>query len=84
MKFSLLTRASQILVDKIKATTYKLQDCRLYSEKEWHPYGFLGIYAVCDGNVVACISQDIFSAEIEDIKEAEKFIMSRINKLYDN
>lgn len=87
MRFNLLTRASQILADKVKATSYNLKDCKIYSEKEWQPYGFIGICVVQDGNFVAAISQDLYSAEAmgdENIREAEKFIINKVNKLYDS
>jgi hypothetical protein len=72
-------------VDKVKISNSKLSDCKIYSEQQWHPYGFIAIVVVNDGNVVGTISQCMYGAECQDsVKEAERYMINKLNKLYDS
>jgi hypothetical protein len=85
MRFSLLTRASQILVDNLVKQNCKLEDCKLRTLETMRPYGYIVFYAINNLKIVATISQDIYSAECSNnIEEAEKFMLNKINKLYGN
>jgi hypothetical protein len=74
-----------ILIAQMKKHNSKPEDCKIYREEQWQPHGYLAIVAVNDGNVVGVISQDMYAAQcLDSIKEAEKYLINKVNKLYDN
>lgn len=89
MHFSVLTRAAEILVDKVKQTGIDLNDCKIlkwpYCKFNTCGYGFLIIFVEHNCVRVAGISQDVISANcIDKFDEAIRFITNKANQLWNS
>jgi hypothetical protein len=83
MQTHLIKRAAQIMVDRIKEAGVALSECRLVSYDDFIENGFITVYALKDGNTVACISQSTYSLECgEDTKQAQSNLIKKINQFW--
>jgi hypothetical protein len=73
-----------MMMEKMRKRDFKVGEYKLYGEEHWRPYGFIGLVAVKEDGDVVAVSQDTYSAQCADsLKEAERFVIAKINKMYD-